>query len=332
MREAAGLAAYHAGEWAEALAELRAARRLGAGEDTYLPVMADCERGLGRPERALDLVKAPEAKKLDPMGRVEMRIVESGARRDLGQFDAAVVTLQVPELRDRRLRPWSARLFYAYADALADAGRLEEASDWFAKSAAADRDGETDAAERYAEIEGLEIVDTVEGDEDTEDLTDDFDSPAAAPQAAPGRPETVQDEAAAPAAEPAPEPEPEDASAAASVTGTVQEEGPAALADVEAEAEVEVEVEVEVEPVVEVESAVAAEPEPEEPEDGGGATAIEFKAAPAEEPTPAEAEAVDEAEAAPVPDSGEESPEATVPFLEPTQAKEKDAEDGPQPE
>lgn len=162
VREAAGLAAYHTGEWAEALAELRAARRLHAGEDSYLPVMADCERGLGRPERALDLVKAPEAKKLDPMGRVELRIVESGARRDLGQFDAAVVTLQVPELRDRRLRPWSARLFYAYADALVDAGRTEEASDWFARAAAADRDGETDAAERYADLEGLDILDTVE--------------------------------------------------------------------------------------------------------------------------------------------------------------------------
>ncbi|MFC0040875.1 hypothetical protein [Actinomadura rayongensis] len=165
VREAAGLAAYHAGEWAEALAELRAARRLGAGDETYLPVMADSERGLGRPERALDLVKSPEASRLDTAGLVELRIVESGARRDLGQHDAAVVTLQIPELRDRRLRPWSARLFYAYADALAEAGRETEASDWFARSAAADRDGETDAAERYAEIEGLEIVDTEEDDD-----------------------------------------------------------------------------------------------------------------------------------------------------------------------
>ncbi|MFB4318746.1 hypothetical protein [Actinomadura sp. 21ATH] len=162
VREAAGLAAYHAGEWAEALAELRAARRLSNAEDAYLPVMADCERGLGRPERALDLVKSPEAQKLDQASRIELRIVESGARRDLGQYDAAVVTLQVPELRDRRLRPWSARLFYAYADALAEAGRDTEAAEWFARTAAADRDGETDAAERYAEMEGLDILDTEE--------------------------------------------------------------------------------------------------------------------------------------------------------------------------
>ncbi|WP_233510210.1 ICP22 family protein [Actinomadura craniellae] len=164
VREASGLAAYHAGEWADALAELRAARRLRGQDDAYLPVMADCERGLGRPERALDLARSPGVERLDQAERVELRIVESGARRDLGQYDAAVVTLQLPELRDRRLRPWSARLFYAYADALTEAGRADEAVDWFARAAAADRDGETDAAERYAELEGLEIIDVEEAD------------------------------------------------------------------------------------------------------------------------------------------------------------------------
>ncbi|CNG75301.1 TPR repeat-containing protein [Mycobacterium tuberculosis] len=177
VREAAGIAAYHAGEWAEALAELRAARRLGAGDDSYLPVMADCERGLGRPERALDLIKSPEAAKLDPAGRVELRIVESGVRRDMGQYDAAVVTLQIPELRDRRLRPWSMRLFYAYADALAEAGREGEAADWFARAAAADRDGDTDAAERYAEIEGLHILDTEEEEGVGAEVTEEASAP-----------------------------------------------------------------------------------------------------------------------------------------------------------
>ncbi|WP_433337927.1 hypothetical protein [Spirillospora sp. CA-294931] len=223
VREAAGLAAYYAGEWSEALAELRAARRLSASEDAYLPIMADCERGLGRPERALDLVKSPEAKKLDQEGKIELRLVESGARRDLGQFDAALVTLQIPELRDRRLRPWSARLFYAYADALADAGRGPEAVDWFARAAAADRDGETDAAERYAELEGLEIFDTEAGEEPVTDgtvHTDPTDSlatstqPEADPQAEPEPadalvPESGSDLQPAPEAEPAPEPEAE---------------------------------------------------------------------------------------------------------------------------
>ncbi|XVQ07933.1 hypothetical protein ACQP1W_35920 [Spirillospora sp. CA-255316] len=205
VREAAGLAAYHAGEWAEALAELRAARRLSTSEDAYLPVMADCERGLGRPERALDLVKSPEAKKLDQAGRIELRIVESGARRDLGQFDAAVVALQVPELRDRRLRPWSARLFYAYADALVDAQRQEEAAEWFARAAAADRDGETDAAERYAELEGLHILDTEEEDsEEHGGVPSDVEAGGTAAfqavEEAPGAPEAPGPEAESPEA------------------------------------------------------------------------------------------------------------------------------------
>ncbi|WP_344958488.1 hypothetical protein [Actinomadura miaoliensis] len=177
VREAAGLSAYRAGEWSEALAELRAARRLGTGGDAYLPVMADCERGLGRPERALDLIKSAEAERLDQAGRIELRIVESGARRDLEQYEAAVVALQVPELKDRRLRPWSARLFYAYADALEAAGRRDEASDWFARAAAADRDGETDAAERYAELEGLHIIDTEEDEEAGAEFLDHAEAP-----------------------------------------------------------------------------------------------------------------------------------------------------------
>ncbi|GAA0345320.1 hypothetical protein NE235_19145 [Actinoallomurus spadix] len=165
VREACGLAAYHAGLWSVALSELRAARRL-TGQEAYLAIMADAERGLGRPERALDLAKSDEARRLPQAEAIEMRIVESGARRDLGQPGAAVLALQVPELKDDRWRPWSARLFYAYADALAAADREDEAVDWFARASAADRDGETDAAERYAELEGLDIIDTEFADTD----------------------------------------------------------------------------------------------------------------------------------------------------------------------
>ncbi|MBA2895912.1 hypothetical protein [Nonomuraea soli] len=173
VREAAGIVAYRAGHYAEALSDLRAARRL-TGSDAYLPVMADCERGLGRPERALDLVKSREAERLDRAGHIELAIVESGARRDLGQHDAAVITLQrLPELRDPQPRPWSARLAYAYADALAEAGHQQAAVDWFARAAAFDEDGETDAADRHAELTGAFIED-IEEDFD-EDLDEDAD-------------------------------------------------------------------------------------------------------------------------------------------------------------
>ncbi|MEU6728893.1 hypothetical protein ABZ917_34745 [Nonomuraea wenchangensis] len=176
VREAAGIVAYRAGHFSEALSDLRAARRL-TGSEAYLPVMADCERGMGRPERAIDLVRSPEAERLDRAGRIELTIVESGARRDLGQHDAAVITLQrLPELRDPQPRPWSARLAFAYADALIDAGQTEAATEWFARAMAFDEDGETDAAERYAELTGS-VIEDVEEDADYED---DFDDAGAA--------------------------------------------------------------------------------------------------------------------------------------------------------
>ncbi|WP_329078980.1 MULTISPECIES: hypothetical protein [unclassified Streptosporangium] len=166
IREAVGIAAYRAGHFSEALSDLRAARRM-TGSDSFLPIMADCERGLGRPERALDLVRSKEAERLDRVGKIELAIVESGARRDLGQNDAAVITLQrLPELRDTRPQPWSARLAFAYADALSAAGHEGPATEWFGRAMAFDEDGETDAAERYAELTGAVIEDLEEDDED----------------------------------------------------------------------------------------------------------------------------------------------------------------------
>ena len=117
VREAAGLAAYRSGHYAEALSELRAARRI-TGDNSFLPVMADCERGLGRPERAIEMAATPEVARLDAASRVELLIVVSGARRDMGQPDAAVLALQAAGLKPSQRKAWSARLFYAYADAL----------------------------------------------------------------------------------------------------------------------------------------------------------------------------------------------------------------------
>jgi tetratricopeptide (TPR) repeat protein len=163
VRETNGIAAYRAGRWADALAELRAARRL-TGRDSYLPLMADSERALGRLDRAIALVTGAEASSADRDTQIELRIVESGIRRDQGLPDAAVAALQLPELTDDRPRPGAVRLYYAYADALLDSGRVDDAREWFARAAAADGYGETDAADRFDELDEVAFADLQQPD------------------------------------------------------------------------------------------------------------------------------------------------------------------------
>jgi tetratricopeptide (TPR) repeat protein len=171
VREAAGLAAYRAGHYTEALAELRTARRL-TGSDEHLPVIADSERALGRPERALTIAASPEIGKLDVEHRVEMLIVEAGARSDLGQKEAAVITLQVGLLDSRARAPWVARLRTAYADALADVGRDAEAVLWLERAAEADPDDITGIHERLEELDDVTVTDLEAEDDDGDDEAD----------------------------------------------------------------------------------------------------------------------------------------------------------------
>lgn len=152
VREAVGEAAYAAGEYAEALAELRAARRMNGAWD-YVAMMADCERALGRPDRALTLIKGAPVERFSPALLAEVRIVEAGARRDRGEIDAALRTLEGAGLMSRSREPWLARLRYAYADALLEASRPEEALTWFHRTEAVDGHEVTDAATRAAEVE-----------------------------------------------------------------------------------------------------------------------------------------------------------------------------------
>jgi hypothetical protein len=152
VREAVGESAYASGHYAEALAELRAAKRMNGATD-YLPIMADCHRALGNPEQALKLAKSPSVSNFAPEAKAEMTIVEAGARRDLGQLDAAIRTLELAPLTSKTRASWVVRLRYAYADVLLEAGRPSDALAWFHRTHAIDSDEITDAAKRAEQIE-----------------------------------------------------------------------------------------------------------------------------------------------------------------------------------
>ncbi len=135
VREAVGVAAYHAGDFAEASRELRAYRRM-SGEEGYRAVLADCERAQGRPEVALRLVREALADGPDPDETVELRLVEAGARRDLGETAAARLVLEgalggrptptgldLAEEGTRRLASAYADLLSATGDPAADTWR-----------------------------------------------------------------------------------------------------------------------------------------------------------------------------------------------------------------
>jgi tetratricopeptide (TPR) repeat protein len=159
VREAAAETAYAAGRYDVALSEFRALRRM-TGTDDYLPVMADCERALGRPQNALKLAKEAARRPLDPALRIEMTIVEAGARADVGQVAEARRILDRAQPADRpapALAAANARLLYAYADLLLRADQSAEAREAFARAAELDTEQQTDAQQRVDELDGVLI-------------------------------------------------------------------------------------------------------------------------------------------------------------------------------
>ncbi len=135
--------------------------------------MADCERALGHPEKAIELSRSAEADELDPEAATELSIVVAGARADLGQVDAALAHLERLGLDKAEEHP---RLAYAYADLLLKAGRQQEALSWFIRSANADTEEETDALDRVEAMSGEETPDPPADETPTADS--DLDSGA----------------------------------------------------------------------------------------------------------------------------------------------------------
>jgi tetratricopeptide (TPR) repeat protein len=199
VREAVGVAAYHAGDYAEAAREIRAYRRM-SGDQGYRAVLADCERALGRPEVALRLVQEALTEKPDAEETAELRLVEAGARTDLGEQAAARLVLEA-ELGGRpdpaSLRPGDAvqlRIASAYADLLQGQGEEARAAEWLTAVAAADPEDAVGALHRlgieFTETEVAEEDDDVasasessgEVDADTASVSEQADAPVLDPQ------------------------------------------------------------------------------------------------------------------------------------------------------
>jgi len=155
VRETIAITAYTVGDYAMALRELRTYRRI-SGRDDHLPLMVDSERGLERPERALELGRSVDVATLDVPVRVQLAIAMSGARLDLGQPDAALRELEIPQLDRRKAFSYSPELFDAYATVLDDLGRESEGDEWRALSERAS--AALDALAGGDDLETIEIV------------------------------------------------------------------------------------------------------------------------------------------------------------------------------
>lgn len=129
VREAVALTAYTAGEYHEALREFRTYRRI-TGDDTHVAAQLDCERALGRSQKAVQLAAEVDLPALDREARAELVMALSGAHEDLGDLEAALRVLEIPELDRRRGYPFSPRLFQRYAEVLDALGRQQQARQW----------------------------------------------------------------------------------------------------------------------------------------------------------------------------------------------------------
>ncbi|QNE36058.1 hypothetical protein [Leifsonia shinshuensis] len=156
VRETLAITAYATGDFALALRELRTYRRI-TGSNDQIALMVDSERGVGRPDRALELGRSVDRGALPSDVQVSLAIAMSGARLDLGQEEAALAELEIPQLDPNRAFSWSPDLFHAYAEVLEALGRDADSESWRER---ADR-AELALEEAHADAE-LETVHVIE--------------------------------------------------------------------------------------------------------------------------------------------------------------------------
>jgi len=158
VRETVGITAYFVEDWALSLRELLAHRRMTNSND-HVPMMIDCERGLGRPQRGLELGRTIDRAALSAEVRVSLAIAMSGARLDLGQNETALVELEIKELNPNSVFDYSPRLFWAYADTLEVLGREADAAKWADLATRADK---AIAQKNASEFEELSVLEEIE--------------------------------------------------------------------------------------------------------------------------------------------------------------------------
>ncbi len=169
VRETLAITAYATGDYALALRELRTYRRI-SGKDDQIALMVDSERGVGRPDRALEVGRGVDRGTLPTDVRVGLAIAMSGARLDLGEPERALQELDIPELDPDRAFEWSPALFAARATVLEELGRTEEAERWAERAQVAAE--AIDAALGAADLETVFVDEIIEIDVDDADVDD----------------------------------------------------------------------------------------------------------------------------------------------------------------
>lgn len=149
-REFLGLAYYHAGRWQEAARELAAFRRM-SGSNEQNPVIADCYRAMGKPDKAIEICDEMDPRKVEAAAFYEGAIVAAGALADTDRVEEAVDRLRNLDLSPTEAEPHHIRAWYVLGDLLEQQGRFTQAREWFEAVDAADPEA-TDASERAARL------------------------------------------------------------------------------------------------------------------------------------------------------------------------------------
>jgi hypothetical protein len=138
VRESVAIAAYATGDFALALRELRTFRRI-SGSDDQIALMVDSERGVGKPDRALEVGRAVDRSTLPVEAQVGLSIAMSGARLDLGDARAALDELERAPMDLQVIHLWSPSLFDAFATVHEELGDEAETARWRTRATNAER-------------------------------------------------------------------------------------------------------------------------------------------------------------------------------------------------